>query len=328
MKRKTLREFKTFIESICKAYCIEEAIKPLHDGFDALIESASAVVPVEDWKAEYGDGGINTYEHSADGFFATPREPIGYAILHNDIERLKALHDGTFQTDKPWNTDGFSEDVDNEGEFHYDFMRGYSKEFEQDWERVIGTTDNQDALRLMLSYVPDFFVCSADFWNAFRAGYDKRLLYTLLNNYPGKEDTFNNYLPWDNVSIDEVLAFLDDKPAPVTESASSASKRKWINKMYHVAEPLIRGLFRDDNWSHVHDAINALKTSLPELDLEFNVIDGGYTCPGEDNMPRRKTWQVRGTTPEGFDIIGQLHCDAAGTMDNPFGAYDMTLTLN
>ena len=112
------------------------------------------------------------------------------------------------------------------------------------------------------------------------------------------------------------------------ESASSASKRKWINKMYQVAEPLIRGLFQDDNWSHVHDAINALKTSLPELNLEFNVIDGGYSCPGEDNMPRRKTWQVRGTTPEGFPIVGQLHCDAAGTMDNPFGAYDMTLTLN
>ena len=328
MKRKTIREFKDFIGAVCEAYGHAGAIKPLQDGFDAMLEAASALVPVDDWKAEYGDGGINTYEHSADGFFATPREPIGYAILNNDVEWLKKLHEGTFTVEQPWNTDGFSEDLDHDGVFHYDFMRGYSKEFEEDWERVIGTTDNQEALRLMLSYVPEFFVCSADFWNAFRAGYDKKLLYRLLDNYPGKDDKFNNYLPWDNVSIDEVLAFLDDKPAPVTESASGASKRKWISKIYKVAEPLTKGLFRDDNWASVYTLFDTIKKSVPEVEFTVGAKDGGYSNPGEDGMPRRKTYDIAGKTPEGFPIVGQLHCDAAGTMENPFGAYDMTLILN
>ena len=167
-------------------------------------------LPSDDWRDEYGEQGIIMNESSADGFFAKPNDPIGFAILNNDVASLQKLHDGTYVADEPYNVTGFSEDFDNEGEFHYDFEEGYHREFEEDWERVVGETDNQEALRLMLQYVPDFWLCSIDFWNAFKAGYDKKLLARLLSNYPAKDDPYNNYLPWEDVSFDEVMDFLEN----------------------------------------------------------------------------------------------------------------------
>lgn len=167
-------------------------------------------LPRDNWRDEYGDQGIIMDESSADGFFAKPNDPIGFAILNNDVDSLQKLHDGTYVADEPYNVTGFSEDFDNEGQFNYDFEEGYHREFEEDWERVVGETDNQEALRLMLQYVPDFWLCSIDFWNAFKAGYDKKLLARLLSNYPAKDDPYNNYLPWDDVSFDEVMDFLEN----------------------------------------------------------------------------------------------------------------------
>jgi hypothetical protein len=199
--------FKAFMEGVCRKFGIADAIAPLSKGFDTFCEAEDGTRT--GWASEYGDGGIYTGESSADGFFATPKDPIGYAILNNDVETLKRLHDGTYSTEEPWNTSGFSEDFDHEGQFNYEFMNGYENEFEKDWHRVVSTTDNQEALRLMLSYVPEFWLCSADFLNAFRAGYDKKLLAQLLSNYPNPDDEYNNYLPWDGVTIPEVLSFLE-----------------------------------------------------------------------------------------------------------------------
>lgn len=186
-------------EAVMKLYAV---CKPVTESVDDLSQ--------DDWRDEYGEQGIILNESSADGFFAKPNDPIGFAILNNDVASLQKLHDGTFVADEPYNVTGFSEDFDNEGQFNYDFEEGYHREFEEDWERVVGETDNQEALRLMLQYVPDFWLCSIDFWNAFKAGYDKKLLARLLSNYPAQDDPYNNYLPWDNVSFDEVMDFLEN----------------------------------------------------------------------------------------------------------------------
>jgi hypothetical protein len=550
--------FKAFMEGVCRKFGIADAIAPLSKGFDTFCESEEWHGAPMDWRSEYDDGKINTHENSADGFFATPREPIGYAILNNDTNALRDLHMGSHEVNEPWNASGYSEDFNKEGEFHYDFANGYSQEFEEDWHRVVGTTDNQEALVKMLEYVPDFWLCRADFINAFHAGYNKGLLAKLLRNYPNPDDTENNYLEWDGVTIPEVLSFLeqddgsvhllresvedygdgpveidnfpsllashleagtlrdyviadgktaisdlkaldafmtengfgkvgdfdfdsettinwhpafgdatgtvravcypgvweplapkyeadgsvhllresvedygaefvkiDDFPvdlvAPLSngtvgdfvqyygknaiedlknldafmtqnglcginppdnkeweesynsynsrpafgkatntvmvygvkgqweplapeyeaefaetetpadsfyESASGASKSKWLRRIYNVAEPFTSHVYRDDNWSNVMDLFKTLREQVPEVKFTFGVTDGGYCCPGEDGMPRRKTYDVKATTPEGFDLVGSLHCDAAGSVEDPFDQYDMTLVLN
>lgn len=222
-------QFKTYIEGVCGKFGIVEAIEPLQTGFDLLLEATGDAPETEDWKSEYGDGGTTDHENSASGFYATSRRPIGYAILTNDVERLEQLHTGNATSEEPWNTRGFSEDVERDDEFSFDFDRSFDEEFVKDWERVIsGKTDNQAALRKMLEFKPDFFVCPMDFFNAYHAGYAKDLLATLLSNYfaaiDNTEDPNNSYIEWDNVTIGEVLDFLkgSDEAAPAAAVQEAA----------------------------------------------------------------------------------------------------------
>lgn len=137
----------------------------------------------------YGDGGINTYEHSADGFFPTDRDTLAKAIYNNDVETIKELHDSNLKTyEEPdeltmgWHDDYDDYNDDSTHYWYYDWEWDYDQSFVKDFRRVIGLTDNQDALRLLLQYEPDFIVCPADFSNAIHAGYDKDLIKQLFFN--------------------------------------------------------------------------------------------------------------------------------------------------
>lgn len=119
------------------------------------------------------------------------------------------------------------------------------------------------------------------------------------------------------------LADTADKPIRAYDT-----KRKWINKFYTQAKDLTGHLYKDDNWAGVYKFFDTMRQRIPELDIKYWVVDGGYSHQGDDGMPRRKTYNIGIKTPEGVDISGMLHCDAAGTVENPFEAYDMTLLLN
>ena len=103
----------------------------------------------------------------------------------------------------------------------------------------------------------------------------------------------------------EAIKPLQDGFDALCESASGNSKRKWISKIYKVAEPLTKGLFRDDNWASVYTLFDTIKKSVPEVEFTVGAKDGGYSNPGDDGMPRRKTYDISGKTPEGFPIVGQ-----------------------
>ena len=65
------QKFVSFIESVCKAYSIPEAIKPLTDGFDALVESSVDVDPAtiakeKDFEDQVGDLITGIYQDQDD----------------------------------------------------------------------------------------------------------------------------------------------------------------------------------------------------------------------------------------------------------------------
>lgn len=173
---------------------------------------------IPEWQKEYGDGNINTYEHSADGFFATERSPIGFAVLNNDVDMLEKLHAGTVtMPEKP--ARGWGEDIDAEPDkdghypYVYNFDDGFEQEFVKDWSRVVGEKNNEEALRKLLEYEPDFWLCDVDFSNAYHAGYDKKLLAQLLRNFAvlvDYDDEGRAYTGYEDVSIEEMLEFLED----------------------------------------------------------------------------------------------------------------------
>lgn len=167
----------------------------------------------------YGNGKIVTHVNSADGSFANEYEPIGYAILNNDVEGLKALKNGNPKMpEEPNRTAGWYEE--DEDEWRFDWDDAYDKEFREDWERVIGKKDNQEALKQMLEYDRGFIVASIDFDNAIHAGYDKAILKKLFDNirkgidddedlkinYLGDDDYINAENPDPIANIEKFLA--------------------------------------------------------------------------------------------------------------------------
>jgi len=254
---------------------------------NAVLEAVDAKQPV-DWKAEYGSGGVITHENSASGFYATPKNSIGWAILNNDVESLKKMHDGTIEPPKePWNYTGWTQDETDENKYNFNFMWAYEQEFEKDWERVVGTTDNQDALRLMLEYVPDFWVCDMDFYNAYIAGYDKGLLAKLLRNFyalfdmkPCKELEWRAYHGYEGVSIDEMLAFLDGAQ-PMTEAVDNMGAVLPDDKVYLANDgSCVLTIHWSKQWDDVDDEYDEDGNDDKNLDCytlaDLYAVDEGF----------------------------------------------------
>lgn len=332
-------QLESYMDSVCKKFGCPQVATYLREGFRMLNEAQDDQTPAkaENWQADYGTGGIFLHEGSADGFYAKEKDPIGYAILTNNVAMLKALHDGTAPTpENPWNVSGWEEDIDHEGTYKYSFEADYEHEFIQDWRRVVGETDCQQALRLMLQYVPDFWLCPCDFMNAFYAGYDKKLLHTLLLNYYNlidrKDDPYNSYLPFEGVKISEVLDFLSAKEGQPAQQGQAVpekvhSKQTYIRMLYKAIEPITKKLHSDSNWQAVWDIKDAWNKACPTLQYSIGSPNGGYR-QNRDNTAKWKEYSVEITTPDNKKISGRICCNAAGTVEDPFSRYDVTLELH
>ena len=182
-------------------------------------------------QAAYGDGGIITHESSADGFYVDDHDPMGYAILNNDVATMKELFNGTASVpEKPWTYSGWHEDTDapedKDGNYPYvyDWDREYQLNFVNDWKRIVGETNNEEALNLLLEKAPDFVPTAIDFYNAFHAGYDKKLLRKLLDNIStvvDKEDISREYLNYEEFgedAYDNLDKFLDASESKKSEA--------------------------------------------------------------------------------------------------------------
>lgn len=161
-----------------------------------------------DLASVYGSGDIVTHESSADGFYVDDHDPMGWAILNNDVATMKELFAGNATTpDKPWLYAGWVEDTDapEDKEGNYPYVYNWDSErdlnFVNDWKRVVGETNNEEALNLLLEHDPDFIPTAIDFYNAFLAGYDKKLLRKLLDNIRAvwdKDDINDSYLNYED----------------------------------------------------------------------------------------------------------------------------------
>lgn len=196
--------------------------------------------------AIYGDGDVSTHENSADGFYVDEHDPMGFAVLNNDTATMKELFSGkAVAPEKPWTYAGWHEDTDapenKDGSYPYvyDWEREYDLNFVNDWKRVVGDKDNEEALELLLKYAPDFIPSAMDFWNAFHAGYSKGLLRKLFDNIfavVDKDDPNNNYLGYEDYTYDEVAKFLDGKD----EAADSRRVDDYANMRFFDPEEFVK----------------------------------------------------------------------------------------
>lgn len=115
------------------------------------------------------------------------------------------------------------------------------------------------------------------------------------------------------------------KPQYINEASNSYIVQKHINKIHKALHEYTSHIFKDNDWRYVKEAIDTIKQLGYEV--EVSVKNGGYGNKEIDGMPRSKDYQLNIMTPDGFNINGILTCHAAGTMDNPFSSYDMTISL-
>jgi len=105
-----------------------------------------------------------------------------------------------------------------------------------------------------------------------------------------------------------------------------SSKKTAINRIYKATHDITNHLYRDENWHGVTLVVDAIESLGYEC--EVTVKDGGYMKNERDpyGLPW-KEYRLTITTPEWFEIHGTLNCHAAGTTEDPFERYDMSLVI-
>lgn len=120
-------------------------------------------------------------------------------------------------------------------------------------------------------------------------------------------------------NVKKIQALLGRKPNGV---------KPRINQIYKLVS--MYGLdsrkYHDDHWQALVDYDKVISS----LGCEFTYWceDGGYTDRDpSDGMPRSKVYNIRITYPDGMMIEGYIKMMAAGSVEDPFDAYDTCIIM-
>lgn len=125
----------------------------------------------------------------------------------------------------------------------------------------------------------------------------------------------------------EVERFLGRRPKSI---------KARINQIYKIIHKygIDSRVYHDDHWQAVNDYYHAISSlgceveMYPCANLNSDSSDGGYTDYDEsDRMPRSKQYRVIITYDDGMQIEGYAKMMAAGTVQDPFSAYDTCMAL-
>lgn len=99
---------------------------------------------------------------------------------------------------------------------------------------------------------------------------------------------------------------------------------KLIKKIYKVSQPYTAKLHTDEDWSHLWKYLDFLG-SMPQI-KSLDIMGTQYhrATDGEGGY---KEYKIRMVTEFDTIIDGVINCNAAGSMENPFGRYDITISL-
>lgn len=113
----------------------------------------------------------------------------------------------------------------------------------------------------------------------------------------------------------------------LVEISNSNVKKKYINKLYKGTKDLTSHLYKDDNWTSAFEAFDIINNIIGH-DGELNVWseNGGY-WKGVGEFPNYKEFKFKIELIGGIEIGGSLKCHSAGTVEDPFERYDITITF-
>lgn len=111
------------------------------------------------------------------------------------------------------------------------------------------------------------------------------------------------------------------------EASNSQIKKKYINLIYKNIKDLTSKFYRDSNWEGVSNLFNRIENVIKDYgELDIWVENGGY-WKSYGEFPNYKEYKFAIQLNDGPIINGSLKCHAAGTMEDTFDKYDITVTL-
>ena len=114
----------------------------------------------------------------------------------------------------------------------------------------------------------------------------------------------------------------------VKEVSNSNIKRSMMNKISKGMRPFTSKLFRDNGWENVTAAFEHMREIVgPEGQVEVTVKNGGYRNGSDGISGQNKEYHFEVSLSNGVTIGGVLTCCQAGTVQDPWSAYDMTLQM-
>lgn len=109
---------------------------------------------------------------------------------------------------------------------------------------------------------------------------------------------------------------------PVLSESSKKMKNRIYKSIYRSG--LTSKLYHDDHWGGVKSLIELISTVEGVTDVNFGAKDGGYRKNNEGT--EWKEYMVEITTIDG-KLEGMLTAHAAGSVQDPFDRYDITLVI-
>jgi hypothetical protein len=140
----------------------------------------------------------------------------------------------------------------------------------------------------------------------------------------------NESMPKNLANHDEVDKFMGRKPKSI---------KARINQVYRIVKKygIDSKVYHDENWQAISDYYRAITSLGCEVDMkpcghlenaDSIESDGGYCDYDQyDGMPRSKQYAIKIMFEDGMNIDGYIKCMAAGTMADPFSAYDTCIVL-
>lgn len=100
-----------------------------------------------------------------------------------------------------------------------------------------------------------------------------------------------------------------------------------LKAIYQITKPYTGKIYRDDYWEGVRDVIQALKSTGAEVGVF--VKDGGYRTNRDGGQYKVYDIDYALHTESGrtFNLNFFITAHQAGTVEDPWAAYDLTLTM-
>ena len=111
-----------------------------------------------------------------------------------------------------------------------------------------------------------------------------------------------------------------------------------INQIYRIVKKygIDSRVYHDEHWQAVEDYYRAITSLGCEVEMkpcghmnnaDSLESDGGYCDYADDGMPRSKQYAIKIMFDDGMNIDGYIKCMAAGSVQDPFDAYDTCMVL-